>query len=78
MGQPKALASVAITTSPGIASSSRGGRGTLWLGRVSPISAGFGLSMSIAGEDPYETSLSDLQGTRCTPPDSFTEIQSSF
>ena len=60
--------------------SSGGGRGSLWLGRASPISTGVGLSIPTLGDDSDETFLFDFQKTRCPPPpsDLFTEIQPSF
>ena len=62
MGQFKAWGPGATTTSPRITSASRVDRGTLWLERASPISTSIGLSISIAGDDPYETVFSIFKG----------------
>ena len=54
LGQFKAWAPRAATTSPGTASASRGGRGSLWLTRASPISTGVGPPIPTLGDDPDE------------------------
>ena len=78
LGKSQAWASGAATTSPGTASASKGGRGSLWHRGIAPISTGVGAPISIAGDDPDETVLFDFQRTHCPSSDSFTEIQSSF
>ena len=66
--QFKAWAPSETTTSPGTASASRGGRGSLWLPRASPISTGVGAPIPTLGDDPDESVLFDFQRTRSPPP----------
>ena len=57
MGQFKAWAPSTTTTSPVIISCSGSGRGSLWLGRRSPISTCVGPPIPTIGDDPDETVL---------------------
>ena len=78
MGQFKERVPSAKKASPGTPSRSGSNWGFLWFTRASPISAGVGFSMPIAGHDPDETVFSDIQSPCRPPSDSFTQIQRSF
>ena len=75
MANFKAWVSAAATTSPRIASSSRGDRGSLWNRGTKTILTRVESSISIAGDDSHETFLFYLQGTRRIPQNLVTHVR---